>query len=254
MDAAGLARSVIDAILPARFRPQPPMPAPVERRAAARKEAALSASVVTGGRTHRGQIRNISTTGLTLVFDSPPQLFKGAHLLVCAGALTPFTGSVRWIAGRECGMVFNSALAEEVVDDTSALFDPGKRVRPGRAKIHLVAAVSGPGLERRVTIENIGSGGAQLATGLSLPVDTGVMIHIDGMLPIGGHVRWSHAGRCGVMFNKLLPVAAGEEIARRCAVHSSWLDELREAHAAIVDEQAGSARTDRRLGLMIADK
>lgn len=236
MNAAGLTLSVIDAILPARFRPQPPVPEPVERRIAPRKQTALSASVVTGGRTHSGQIRNISTTGLTLVFDSPPPLFKGAQLVVCAGTLAPFTGSIRWIAGHECGMAFNSALAEEVIEDTSALFDPGKRVRPSRARIYLAAIVRGPGFDRKVTIENISTGGVGLATGLSLLVGTGILIDIEGIMPIGGYVRWSQAGRCGMMFNKLLPITAGEEIARRCAVHPSWLNELRDAHAAIAEE------------------
>jgi len=38
-----------------------------------------------------------------------------------------------------------------------------------------------------------------------------------------------------MMFNKLLPITAGKEIARRCAAHPSWLDELREAHAALAE-------------------
>ncbi|MBI0476689.1 PilZ domain-containing protein [Sphingomonas sp. MA1305] len=235
MNAALLTRSVIDRILPGRLRAQPAPNSPDDRRVAPRRQAALSAEVVTGGRTYPGQIRNISTTGLELAFEKAPPLVKGAQLLVCAGTLAPFTGSVRWMAGPECGMAFNSALAEEIVEDTSALFDPGKRVRPGRARVQLTATVRGPGLDRKVTIENVCSGGAQLTTGLSLALNTGVMIEIDGILPIGGYVRWSHAGRCGVMFNKLLPITAGEEISRRCGVHASWMNELREAHASIVE-------------------
>ncbi|MFD1788252.1 PilZ domain-containing protein [Sphingomonas floccifaciens] len=216
-----------------------------EQRVEPRVQAALSAEVLAGGQSYPARIANISTTGLTLVFKMPVPLFTGAHLLVRTGAHAPFTGSVRWVRERECGMVFNRALADEVLQDASALFDPGKRVRPGRARVHLRATVRGPGLDRKVTIENVGSGGMELVTGLTLPVGTGVMIDIDGLMPIGGYVRWSEAGRCGVMIHKLLPLSAAEEIARRCNVHPSWLKDLREAHSAIVE--TGSDRPERPL-------
>lgn len=244
MNALTLTRSVIDSILPMRFRPEDAPSRPAERRTAPRKQAALTAEVFTGGRSCPGHIKNISTTGLTLAFDAPPPLVKGAQLLVRAGTLAPVSGSVRWMAGQECGMAFNTALAEEVVEDTAALFDAGKRVRPGRAKIHLDAGVRGPGIDRQVTIENIGSGGLQLTTGLSLMPGTGVLIDIDGILPIGGYVRWSKAGRCGIMFNKLLPLSAAEEIGRRCGVHPSWLNEVRQAHASLQEQQSAPASAD----------
>lgn len=234
-NASVLLRTMIDAVLPERLRSSAGAraPTPADRRMAPRRQTALTAEIFTGGRCYPGQIRDISTSGLRLAFETAPPLFKRAQLVVRAGTLAPFTGAVRWIAGRECGLAFNTPLAKEVAEDAAALFDPGKRVRPSRANVLLPVRVRGPGVDCRGTIENISSGGARIATDLPLAIGIGVMIDMDDMLPIGAHVRWSEAGRCGVMFNKLLPVAMGEEISRRCSVYPSWLDELREAHALV---------------------
>ena len=192
------------------FRPgappaEPAQPAP-EMRAMDRRQAALSAEIISCGRSHHCQVRNISPGGLTLGFTEMPSLFKGAQLLVLAGGLGPISGSVRWIKANECGMAFNRALAADVLDDTTALFDPGKRPRPGRAKIRLPATARAPDFEQRVMIEDIGSGGALLATDLPLRAGQGLMIEIEDLAPIGAHGRWSKAGRCGLMFSKLLPI------------------------------------------------
>jgi len=204
-----------------------------ERRRAPRQQAALSAEIVLGGRNYSGQVLNISKTGLTLRFEQMPSLFKGAQLLVRTAALEPICGSVCWIGPDTCGLAFNTAIAEDVLEDTTILFDPGKRARPGRAKVQLPAIVRAPGLERKVTIENIGCGGALLTTGLSLQVGRGMMIEIDGVVPIGGYVRWAKLGRCGIMFSKMLTIAAAEEIEEQCSIHASWLNEIRGAHAAL---------------------
>lgn len=232
MNASLLKRSLFDPILPAALRPTPvKLTSAAERRGSPRQQAALTAEVIAAGRSYVGQVRNISTTGLTLGFETRPPLFQGGQLLVRTKAFEPITGVVRWVGALECGMAFNSALAEDVLKDADALFDPGKRVRPGRAKIKLPAVVRAPNLQRKVIIENIASGGAQLSTGLPLAVGLGLMIEIDDLLPIGAYVRWSKGGRCGVMFSKLLPLTAAEDISKRCGIHSSWLHEIRQAHA-----------------------
>jgi hypothetical protein len=220
----------------ATFQPVVDAPEDPERRLAERLQAVLTAEVVIAGTAYQAQIRNISTGGLTLAFASKPALFKGAHLLVRAPGFAPISGSVRWLRDKECGMIFNVALAEDVLNDRSVLFDPGKRARPGRARVRLPATLRAPGLERRVTIQNISPGGALISSGLPLPLQPGrgFMLDIDGILPIGGHVRWSQQGRCGVMFSKLLPVASAEEIAQRCALHPSWLREVTCAHTALL--------------------
>jgi len=204
-----------------------------ERRSDKRHEALLSAEVLSAGAVHAAQIRDISTSGLTLSFTSKPCLFKGAHLLVRAPGFAPISGAVRWVRDNECGMVFNIALAEDMLSDSSILFDAGKRPRPGRAKVSLPAVVRAPGVERKIMIDNISPGGALINCGLSLSVGRGIMLDIDGILPIGGYIRWGEQGRCGVMFSKLLPIGSAEEIANRCSIHPSWMSEVAAAHAAL---------------------
>jgi hypothetical protein len=233
MNAFARALSIVEAYLPVQHQRRPEDDEFVDQRGAPRQQAALSAEIVLGGRSYAGQITNISNTGMTLGFDQNPSLFRGAQVLIKTGSLEPISGSVRWIGSGECGIAFNRAIAEDLLDNSTAFFDPGKRARPGRAKVKLPAVIRAPGLQRKVMIENIGCGGTLFTTGLSLNAGRGLMIEIDGILPIGGYVRWARLGRCGVMFSKMLPIAAAEEISERCSIHSSWLNEIRGAHAAL---------------------
>lgn len=212
-----------------------PSPRPAEQRAAPRRQAALTAEVVCCGQVHSASITNISVSGLTLRFANTPPSFKGAQLLVRAPGFAPITGSVRWTLGNECGLAFNVALAGDLLENEAALFDKGKRPRPGRARITLCALVRAPSVERKVLIENIGSGGAQVCSAMTMPlaVGSGAMLEIEGLMPIGVYVRWRRELQYGLMFSKLLPITAAEYIAERCAIHPSWLAEVQTAHAAL---------------------
>lgn len=235
MFAAAATRSKINTFLGAALGHSPAPRVEVDERTAVRRQAALTAEVVSAGGSYVAQIRSISTGGITLGFTRSPALYVGAQLLVRAPGFAPFTGSVRWVGTNECGLAFNVALAEDMLNDETVLFDPGKRARPGRVKIKLPAIARAPGLERKVTVENIGAGGAQISSGLPLPLTEGrgLMLEIEGALPIGSYVRWRSQGRYGLMFSKLLPIATAEEIADRCTIHRSWLNEVRAAHSAV---------------------
>jgi hypothetical protein len=135
----------------------------------------------------------------------------------------------------ECGLAFNIAFAEDLLESEGSLFNLGKRPRPGRVRIKLPAIMRAPDFERKVLIENIESGGAQIAGALAFPLEVGagLMIEVGGLMPIGGYVRWSRQSRCGIMFSKLLPVATAEKLAERCAIHRSWVSEVQAAHEAL---------------------
>lgn len=239
MLSAATARSRISAIFAGAFEEPSVRTLDAEQRRTPRHDAALSAQVVSGSNVYSAQIRNISAGGATLAFKSMPALFVGAQILVRAAGFSPFSGSIRWIEGNECGLAFNVALAEDMLKNNAVLFDPGKRARPGRARITLHATARAPGIDRRVTVENIGPGGAQISSGLPLsaPVGSGLMLEIAGIQPIGAYVRWARKGYLGLMFSKLLPLSAAEEIAVRCSIHPSWIKEVAAAHAALAGQR-----------------
>ena len=210
-----------------------------DKRSRPRQQAAMCCEVLAAGRAHAAMISNISSEGLTLKFETEHCLAKGMQVSVRSNGLGPITGVVRWAERLQCGVLFSAALAGEALKDVAKLFDAGKRLRPGRARVRLDALISCGEIERRVTIENIGSGGVLVATGLSLGTGRHVSDSIVDCEPIDGRVRWSHLGRCGVMFTNLLPVAAAEVIAGRCSLHPSWLDEIRTSHAILNGRHIG---------------
>src|SRR3546814_9104085 len=75
----------------------------------------------------------------------------------------------------------------------------GRQPRPSRHIVRIPARIEGPGVDRSATIQNISLSGMALEAGL--PVNPGKMltIHLEGLPPMEGRVRWSRGSRCGVL-------------------------------------------------------
>lgn len=221
-----------DAVLPT-WGAMPPLvhrPAHVaERRAAPRHETEIDARLCVMGREHDCTIRNVSTRGMTVTLDTV-DLCVGIQVLVTFGAMRRFCGTVRWFRGRSIGIEFVKPLTLDQVYDMRRSTPAGMQPRVGRGRVKLPATARLADRNCWVEILNISVGGLMMAAGFATRPGQRLMIEFPDMLPMGGHVRWSSAGACGVMFSKLLPIPAAQELARRGGLSDAWLDEVRMVH------------------------
>lgn len=80
------------------------------RRLAARTCAPLIAVFTTTTRSHSAVLIDLSSTGARIGGEHLPE--KGEELLLSVGKLRAF-GTVKWVAGRECGVHLDAPLATE---------------------------------------------------------------------------------------------------------------------------------------------
>ena len=140
-------------------------------------------------------IHNLSTRGLMASAPQPPK--TGESVVVSLGSLPAVNGQVRWVKGSRFGVLLFTALpvgAFRVADQGR-----GRQPRPPRHIVRIPARIEGPGVDRSATIQNISLSGMALEAGL--PVNPGKMltIHLEGLPPMEGRVRWSRGSRCGVL-------------------------------------------------------
>jgi hypothetical protein len=206
-------------------------PATQELRGVPRHEIEIAAKLIVMGAEHDCMIQNISTGGMTVVVRAP-NVCMGVQVMVTCAMMPTLCGMVRWFRGDAIGVEFVKSLSVDQVTRMRQMVPAGMQPRAARARIKLPATARFADQCRKVEVLNLSVGGLMMSCGLPPKPGQGLMIEFAEMLPIGGHVRWTEGGRCGVMFSKLLPIAAAEELARRGRIPDGWLDELRWAHGA----------------------
>src|SRR3546814_1075391 len=102
-------------------------------------------------------------------------------------------------------------------DVCSSDLDQGRARQPPPPR-HIVrnpARIEGPGVDRSATIQNISLSGMALEAGL--PVNPGKMltIHLEGLPPMEGRVRWSRGSRCGVLLASPLDQDVLDQLTKR---------------------------------------
>lgn len=173
------------------------------------------------------------------------EVIAGQQVAVVAQGLPRLFGLVSWYQHGIVGVRFAQPLSAEVLEKAALLKRRVRSPRAGRGKIELPSSVCFDGDRHEVVVRNISAGGLMMTT--ELPVRRGqrklirdgqaLMIHFPELLPIGGHVRWTCGGTCGVMFSKLLSIDMADDIARLTGLPGGWIDDVRLAHQAFDNSQ-----------------
>lgn len=92
----------------------------VHKRKQGRIEVRLPAKLVLMSATHAAILNNLSRKGAKLSLDNPPP--RGSDAVLRWGDFEAF-GTISWVSGRRCGILFLSPLPEEPLRATLALND-----------------------------------------------------------------------------------------------------------------------------------
>lgn len=201
----------------------------MESRQAPRHEVAISAVLELASVEYPCTIRSLSPSGMMIEAEQV-SLCVGQQIVVTSAGCEPLIGIVRWFRGRSFGAQFPTPIPLDLVHRASNVVPKGMRARSGRARVRLPAIARFGVVSRNIEVLNVSVGGLMLKSNLPFASAQGLMIEFSDMLPLGGHVRWGMNGMNGLMFIKLLPLAAAEEIARRAHLGEGWMDEVRAAH------------------------
>ena len=202
---------------------------PAEPRIAPRHETEITARLCVAGREYDCTIRNVSTRGMTVALDVV-HLGVGIQVLVTCDAVPSLCGTIRWFRSGAFGVEFVKPLSLDQLQKMRQSVPAGMQARPGRARLRMAAVARFGDQSRRIEVLNLSVGGLMMASGLAPKPGQRLTIEFTDLVPIGGHVRWSGVGSCGVMFSELLPIPAAEELARRGGLPDGWLEEVRTVH------------------------
>ncbi len=92
--------------------------APVRRRTQGRLKVRLPARIDTLSATHSAILENISRKGAKLVVEAPPKC--GSNAVLRWDKYEAF-GTISWVSGTRCGVLFASGLSEEPLRATLSL-------------------------------------------------------------------------------------------------------------------------------------
>lgn len=215
-----------------RRKPAPP-PEALDERIAPRDRICIPVTVDSGSEWHDAVILDLNLRGARIyIEDDAPRLRPciGQLIAVRPSGGVPIAAQVRWFEGRHLGVQFLVNMHAETLSMFRSASQHRLQPRPSRARVGLdVEIVAGPN-RQKARLTDISSGGARITCTDCPEAGTPVMLHLEGLMPIAGHVRWSDGEEAGVMFTRLLPVGSARYIAEQGMVSRLWLQEVIEQH------------------------
>lgn len=204
------------------------------RRTEARHETAVIGRLRLPASEHECRIIDLSTGGMQVVAPDAA-VSVGQQVAVATRNFPALVGIVCWSRDGSFGVQFLKPIPQKLIPRLGRFKRRIRRPRAPRVPLSVPAVVFFDGIRRRVKVGNISVGGLMITAVQdgSKPIREGqaLMIEFPELLPIGGHVRWTADNRCGIMFARLLPVAAAAEIGRLAGLGPAWLQEVRRAHS-----------------------
>ncbi|MET0240255.1 MAG: PilZ domain-containing protein [Sphingobium sp.] len=204
-----------------------------DRRDGIRHQVLIPASVWGGGRNWTASIHNFSTRGMTLKTEWPDTAV-GMAIVVSSHLFGDITGMIRWRRGASIGIHLLNALSIDQVAmaRTATPSASAHQPRAGRARLRLQAVAIRQERRRRVEVCNISVGGAMISTSMPYPPGQALIIELPGLPALAGQVRWNRGGRCGLQWNRALPVATARTLAQCEKLPDIWLEEVLSHHGA----------------------
>ena len=171
-----------------------------ERRNGERHLSLLRVGALTiGGRRELCLIRNVSAGGMLIRAYCP--IAAGTPLTVELKQGEPISGTARWTKDELVGVIFDTPIDVIALLSTS---DDGPKPRMPRVEVDCTAWIRVDGAVHRALVSNISQGGLRIECRSELPVDSDVVVSIDGLDPSAGHIRWGAGGEYGITFNRVL--------------------------------------------------
>jgi hypothetical protein len=186
------------------FSFSPEAPQPPDRRRDARHLTILrvGALVAEGGR-ELCLIRNISAGGIMAHVYCHHR--TGERVSVELKSEEPIAGSIIWARDSNIGIAFDTAIDVEEMLASQSLQENGWRPRMPRVEVDRLATIRLGSDVYGVNSCDISQGGVKIECDVPLAVGAQVMIALDKLRPLAGHVRWSRDGFCGIAFNQVVP-------------------------------------------------
>nr|WP_237219687.1 PilZ domain-containing protein [Sphingomonas arenae] len=148
-------------------------------------------------------IKNISAGGMML--RAYRDLAVGQSISVELKHGQPLGGQISWIRDQQVGFTFDEPI------DVLAVLAPvtdGPKPRMPRIETETYATVRDGARTFHMRTCDISQGGVKVASTISLPVGTEVVVTLPGLSPQPGSVRWAERGYIGITFNRLLALPA----------------------------------------------
>ena len=178
------------------------VPRPTEQRTEERLQTVLPiAKLVTDQTQALCRIKNISTGGLMAETTSPQEV--GTHLYIELGPDQRIPGTIVWVREAAVGVKFdqNVDLRELLANRRPR---EGFRPRPPRLDVTCGATVQIGNLYHNVEVRDISLGGIKVAINDWKCTGKKVIVTIESLRPVKGHVRWYKGGQAGIVFDKPL--------------------------------------------------
>ena len=189
-------------------------PAPGERRDDERQLTLFRVgSMMIDDRRELCLIKNLSAGGMLIRVYHPIE--PGTRLSVELKCGESVDGTARWIDGETVGVTFDEPV--DVVELLATSME-GPRPRMPRIAVDCVAWVRDGAVVHRVQTLDVSQGGLKVAAQRALGVGADVIVTLPGLAPMAAVVRWFDSGRCGLTFNKVMPLP----------LLVGWLNEQRE--------------------------
>lgn len=178
------------------------VPRPSERRTDERYVAILPvAKLVTDTSQDLCRIKNISAGGLMVEATTPQAV--GTELYVELRQDQRIPGQVVWVRDNSAGIKFdqNVDLRELLANRRPR---SGFRPRPPRLEVTCGATVQIGKLYHKVEVRDISLGGIKVDLNDWQCTGKDVIVTVESLRPIRGHVRWYKGGSAGIVFDKPL--------------------------------------------------
>ncbi len=149
-------------------------------------------------------IRNISSGGLLL--ESYAQLVEGDHLRIEPKMGGCLTGVVSWSQPHLAGVAFAEPIdVSAFLSATEHRHGSSHEPRSPRIEAQCPARLQVGPIWREVRLRDLSQGGAKIDCEEPLPVGEKVVLQVDDLDPIAGHVRWARDNQVGLTFSSAIP-------------------------------------------------
>lgn len=180
-------------------------PPPPERRREQRHITILRVgALIIDGERELCLVRNISAGGVMAhVYREIP---VGTRVEIEIKNDEPLPGTVVWIEDTNVGIAFDEQIDVPEFLATSKILGDGRRARRPRVEIERPAKLRCGDQVVWGDIRNISQGGIRFDCEEDLPVDSDVVVTMQGFRPLAGVIRWRRDGWYGIGFIQVLPI------------------------------------------------
>jgi hypothetical protein len=186
--------------------PQDAAPGPsVDRRENERYATIYRVARVVTERGHQQLclIRNISSGGLLL--ETYAQLAEGDRLHIEPKTGGSLAGTVSWSQPHLAGVAFAEPIDVNAFLSTEHRGGSSYAPRSPRIETQCRARLQVGSSWQEVRLCDLSQGGAKIACETPIPVGEKVVLQVDDLDPLSGHVRWARGDQVGLTFSSTVP-------------------------------------------------